>query len=124
MRIAGITLPEQKRIEVAMTYIYGIGRSRSKTVLEKANINLDTKVKDITEAQEGKIRELLQQYNIEGDLRRQTQVNVKRHIDIGSYRGTRHKKRLPVRGQRTKTNSRTNRGRKRMTIANKKVATK
>lgn len=124
MRISGITLPEQKRIEVALTYIFGIGRSRSRTILEKTGINMNTKVKEITEAQEGKIRDILRQYNLEGDLRRQIQLNVKRHVDVGSYRGTRHKKRLPVRGQRTKTNSRTIRGRKRQTIANKKIATK
>lgn len=124
MRVAGIILPDQKRIEIALTYIFGIGITRSRTILEKAGIDVDIKVKDITEAQEGKIRDLLQQYNLEGDLRRQIQLNVKRHMDIGSYRGTRHKKRLPVRGQRTKTNSRSGRGRKRQTVANKKVATK
>ena len=124
MRVAGIILPDQKRIEIALTYIFGIGVTRSRTILEKASIDVNTKVKDITEAQEGKIRDLLQQYNLEGDLRRQIQLNVKRHMDIGSYRGTRHKKRLPVRGQRTKTNSRSGRGRKRQTVANKKVATK
>ncbi len=124
MRVAGIILPDQKRIEIALTYIFGIGITRSRTILEKAGIDVNIKVKDITEAQEGKIRDLLQQYNLEGDLRRQIQLNVKRHMDIGSYRGTRHKKRLPVRGQRTKTNSRSGRGRKRQTVANKKVATK
>lgn len=124
MRVAGIILPDQKRIEIALTYIFGIGVARSRTILEKAGIDVNVKVRDITEAQEGKIRDLLQQYNIEGDLRRQIQVNIKRHVDIGSYRGTRHKKRLPVRGQRTKTNSRSGRGRKRQTVANKKVATK
>lgn len=122
-RIAGVNLPKEKRIEVALTAIYGIGRRISKKILEELKINLDTKVKDLTEAEVGKLREYIGKMATEGDLRRKVGMDVKRLQDIGSYRGFRHRKRLPVRGQRTKTNARTKKG-KRIAIANKKVATK
>ncbi len=110
-RIAGITLPSEKRIEIGLTYIYGIGRSRSNKILEKVKINKDKKVKDLTEEEINKIRKEIEKgEKIEGDLRKEVSENVKRLIDIGSYRGFRHKKNLPVRGQRTKTNARTRKG--------------
>lgn len=123
IRLAGVTLPENKRVEIALTYIYGVGPSRSKVVLEKSGIDPNTKVKDITEQQALQLRTFLAEYILEGELRRQIQLDIKRLQDIGCYRGMRHKKSLPVRGQRTKTNSRTRKG-KRKTIANKKKATK
>ena len=122
-RIAGINLPKDKRIEVALTAIHGIGRKLSSKLLEELKLNADTKVKDLTEAEVGKLREAIGKMATEGDLRRKVSMDVKRLQDIGSYRGFRHRKKLPVRGQRTKTNSRTKRG-KRLTIANKKIATK
>ena len=119
-RISGIDLPRDKRIEVALTYIYGIGPARAAEVLTKTGINPDTRVKDLTEEQEGQLREAIEHgYIIEGDLRRETAMNVKRLIEIGCYRGLRHRRGLPVHGQRTKTNARTRKGPKR-TIANKK----
>jgi len=119
-RIAGINLPKGKRIEVALTYIYGIGRNLSRQVLDKLKINLDTKVEDLTSAQEQKIREAISKLTVEGDLKRQVGGNVKRLQEIGTYRGFRHRRRLPVRGQRTKTNARTKRG-KRVTMGSGKI---
>ena len=119
-RISGIDLPRDKRIEVALTYIYGIGPSRASEVLAKTGINPDTRVKDLTEDQEAQLREAIEhQYIIEGDLRRETAMNIKRLSEIGCYRGVRHRRGLPVHGQRTKTNARTRKGPKK-TIANKK----
>ena len=119
-RISGIDLPRDKRIEVALTYIYGIGPARAAKVLEITQIDPDTRVKDLTEDQEAALREAIEQgYTIEGDLRRETAMNIKRLSEIGCYRGLRHRKGLPVHGQRTKTNARTRKGPKK-TIANKK----
>ena len=119
-RISGIDLPRDKRIEVALTYIYGIGPARAAAVLESTKINPDTRVKDLTEEQEAALRETIEgNYVIEGDLRRETAMNIKRLNEIGCYRGLRHRRGLPVRGQRTKTNARTRKGPKK-TIANKK----
>ena len=119
-RISGIDLPRDKRIEVALTYIYGIGPTRAKKVLEVTGINPDIRVKDLTEEQEGLLREAIEHhYTIEGDLRRETAMNIKRLSEIGCYRGLRHRRGLPVHGQRTKTNARTRKGPKK-TIANKK----
>ncbi|MDY5642882.1 MAG: 30S ribosomal protein S13 [Candidatus Faecousia sp.] len=119
-RISGIDLPRDKRIEVALTYIYGIGATRAKKVLETTGINPDTRVKDLTEEQESLLRDAIEHhYIIEGDLRRETAMNIKRLSEIGCYRGTRHRRGLPVHGQRTKTNARTRKGPKK-TIANKK----
>ena len=119
-RISGIDLPRDKRIEVALTYIYGIGPARAKKVLEVTEIDPDTRVKDLTEDQEAKLREAIEHhYTIEGDLRRETAMNIKRLSEIGCYRGLRHRRGLPVHGQRTKTNARTRKGPKK-TIANKK----
>ncbi len=122
-RIAGVNLPKEKRIEVGLTSIFGIGRSLSKKILNELNIDLNIKVKDLSDAEVGKLREAIGKLTLEGDLRRKVSMDIKRLQDIGSYRGFRHRKRLPVRGQRTKTNARTKRGKK-VTIANKKVATK
>ena len=119
-RISGIDLPRDKRIEVALTYIYGIGPARAAKVLEITEIDPDTRVKDLTEDQEAKLRETIEgNYTIEGDLRRETAMNIKRLSEIGCYRGLRHRRGLPVHGQRTKTNARTRKGPKR-TVANKK----
>ena len=119
-RISGIDLPRDKRIEVALTYIYGIGPARAAEVLEVTGINPDIRVKDLTEEQEGQLREAIEHgYIIEGDLRRETAMNIKRLSEIGCYRGLRHRRGLPVHGQRTKTNARTRKGPKK-TIANKK----
>ena len=119
-RISGIDLPRDKRIEVALTYIYGIGPARAAKVLETTGIDPDVRVKDLTEEQESKLREAIEHhYTIEGDLRRETAMNIKRLSEIGCYRGLRHRRGLPVRGQRTKTNARTRKGPKK-TIANKK----
>ena len=123
-RIAGIDLPREKRIEIGLTYIYGIGRKSANDILAAAGVDPDTRVKDLTEAQESALREVIDKhYTIEGDLRREVALNIKRLTEIGCYRGLRHKKGLPVRGQRTRTNARTRKG-KRKTIANKKQATK
>jgi small subunit ribosomal protein S13 len=119
-RIAGINLPKGKRIEVALTYIYGIGRQMSKKVLTKLKINLDTKVDDLSPSDEQKIRDELAKLTLEGDLRRLVTGNIKRLQEIGTYRGFRHRRRLPVRGQRTKTNARTKRG-KRVTMGSGKI---
>ena len=119
-RISGIDLPREKRIEVALTYIYGIGPARAAKVLEITQIDPDTRVKDLTEDQEALLRETIENnYTIEGDLRRETAMNIKRLSEIGCYRGLRHRRGLPVHGQRTKTNARTRKGPKK-TIANKK----
>ena len=110
-RIAGITLPSEKRIEVGLTYIFGIGRSRSNKILEEAKIDKEKKVKALSEDEVNKIRQIIEQREkIEGDLRKELSGNIKRLMDIGSYRGSRHKRRLPVRGQRTKTNARSRKG--------------
>ena len=119
-RISGIDLPRDKRIEVALTYIYGIGPARAAEVLAKTGIDADIRVKDLTEEQEAKLRDAIEHhYIIEGDLRRETAMNIKRLSEIGCYRGMRHRRGLPVHGQRTKTNARTRKGPKK-TIANKK----
>ena len=120
-RIAGVDLPREKRIEIGLTYIYGIGRSSADRILEKAGVNPDTRVRDITDEEGGKIRDAIEELQIpvEGDLRREIALNIKRLQEIGCYRGIRHRKGLPVRGQKTKTNARTRKGPKR-TVANKK----
>ncbi|NNE76643.1 MAG: 30S ribosomal protein S13 [Pricia sp.] len=122
-RIAGIDIPKQKRGVIALTYIFGIGKSRAKEILEKAKVSEDTKVSDWDDDEIGRIREAASSYTIEGELRSETQLNIKRLMDIGCYRGIRHRSGLPLRGQRTKNNSRTRKG-KRKTVANKKKATK
>ena len=118
-RIAGIDLPKDKRIEIGLTYIYGIGRKSAKDILAQTGINPDTRVKDLTDAEEQKLRDAIDAYTVEGDLRRQTALDITRLTEIGCYRGIRHRKGLPVRGQRSKTNARTRKGPKK-TIANKK----
>ena len=119
-RIAGIDLPREKRIEIGLTYIFGIGRKSAKDILAMAGVNPDTRVKDLTEDQEAALRDVIDKnYTIEGDLRREVALNIKRLTEIGCYRGLRHRRGLPVRGQRTKTNARTRKGPKK-TSANKK----
>jgi len=119
-RIAGVDLPREKRVEIALTYIFGIGRTTSKKVLEETGINPDTRVKALSEEEVSKLREVIDKtVKVEGDLRREIALNIKRLIEIGCYRGVRHRKGLPVRGQRTKTNARTRKGPRR-TVANKK----
>ena len=119
-RISGVDLPKDKRDEIGLTYIYGIGRKSAKDILEKAGINPDIRVKDLTDDQEAALRDVIDKdYTIEGDLRREVALNIKRLTEIGCYRGTRHRRGLPVRGQRSKTNARTRKGPKK-TIANKK----
>ena len=119
-RIAGIDLPREKRIEIGLTYIFGIGRKSAKDILAMAGVNPDIRVKDLTEDQEAALRDVIDKnYTIEGDLRREVALNIKRLTEIGCYRGIRHRRGLPVRGQRTKTNARTRKGPKK-TIANKK----
>ena len=122
-RVAGVDIPVNKRIVIALTYIYGIGSSTSHKILATLGISEDLRAKDLTEAEIVKIREELKQYVVEGDLRRDISMNIKRLMEIGCYRGIRHKRHLPVRGQRTKTNARTRRGVRR-TVAGKKVAAK
>ncbi|MBR1672280.1 MAG: 30S ribosomal protein S13 [Fretibacterium sp.] len=123
-RIAGVDLPRDKRIEIALTYIFGIGLPSAKKILAATGVNPDIRVKDLEEADVQKLRrEIEEHYRVEGDLRREVSMNIKRLIDIGCYRGLRHRLGLPVRGQRTKTNARTRKGPRR-TVANKKVATK
>jgi len=122
-RIAGVNLPKDKRVEVGLTAIYGIGRKLSIQILKDLKIDVNTKVKDLKETDQDKLREAVGKIMTEGDLRRKVQVDVKHLMDIGSYRGTRHKKGLPVRGQSTKKNARTRKGKKK-TVANKKIATK
>ena len=118
-RIAGIDLPKDKRVEIGLTYIYGIGRKSAKDILAQTGVNPDTRVKDLTDDEEQKLRDVIDEYVVEGDLRRQTALDIKRLGEIGCYRGLRHRKGLPVRGQRSKTNARTRKGPKK-TIANKK----
>ena len=123
-RISGVDLPREKRIEIALTYIFGIGLPSSQKILVKTGVNPDTRVKDLSEEEAQKLRrEIEDNYRVEGDLRREVTMNIKRLIDIGCYRGIRHKLGLPVRGQRTKTNARTRKGPRR-TVANKKMAGK
>lgn len=124
IRIVGVDLPQNKRGEVALTYIYGLGRSAANTILTKAEVDRDIKVKDWTDDQAARIREIIStEFKVEGDLRSEVQLNIKRLMDIGCYRGIRHRIGLPVRGQSTKNNARTRKGRKK-TVANKKKATK
>ncbi len=121
-RIAGVDLPPQKRSQIGLTYIYGIGKSRATSILGEASINVDTKIKDLTEDELTKIRAIIDsQGEVEGDLRKQVQLNIKRLMDISCYRGLRHRRGLPVRGQRTHTNARTRKGPRRMTVAKKKA---
>lgn len=121
-RIAGVDLPRDKRVEIALTYIYGVGLTLSKRIIEKTAINPDTRVRDLTEEEVSKIREAIDTgYKVEGDLRREESLNIKRLIEIGSYRGKRHRMGLPVRGQKTKTNARTRKGPKRAVGMKKKV---
>ena len=119
-RIAGVDLPREKRVEIGLTYIYGIGRASSVKILEKANVNPDTRVRDLTDEEVGRIRDAIDEtVTVEGDLRREIAMNIKRLQEIGCYRGIRHRKSLPCRGQKTKTNARTCKG-PRKTVANKK----
>jgi len=119
-RIAGVDLPRDKRVEIALTYIFGIGKTTSQKILAQTGVNPDTRVRDLTEDEVGRIREMIDKnYKVEGDLRREIALNIKRLIEIGCYRGIRHRRGLPVRGQRTKTNARTRKG-PRKTVANKK----
>ena len=119
-RIAGVDLPNDKRVEIGLTYIFGIGRTTSNKILAKTGVNPDTRMKNLTEDEVAKLREIIEkELKVEGDLRRDTALDIKRLIEIGSYRGVRHRKGLPVRGQRSKTNARTRKGPKR-TVANKK----
>jgi small subunit ribosomal protein S13 len=120
-RIAGVDIPREKRVEVALTYIYGVGLSSSQKILKQTSINPDTRVRDLTEDQVNRLREVIDRtYKVEGDLRREVALNIKRLIEIGSYRGMRHRRNLPVRGQRTKTNARQRRGPKKTVGARKK----
>jgi len=122
-RLSGVDLPRSKRVEIGLTYLYGIGLKTSQTILAKASISPDTRVKDLSEDEIVKLRSLIAEYVVEGDLRRLVNQNIKRLIDTGTYRGMRHRKKLPVRGQRTHTNARTKKG-KRIAIAGKKKVTK
>jgi small subunit ribosomal protein S13 len=124
-RIAGVDLPRDKRVEIGLTYIYGIGLSRSKEILKETGVNPDTRVKDLSDAEVAALRSLVQsQYQVEGDLRRWEAMNIKRLMDIGTYRGRRHRMGLPVRGQRTRTNARTRRGARRTVAGRKKASAK
>lgn len=124
-RILGVDIPKEKRIEISLTYLYGIGRNLSNKILKEANINPDTRAKDLTDEEVARITSVIQKgYRVEGDLRRELSQNIKRLMDIGSYRGLRHRRGLPVRGQRTRTNARTRKGPRRMAIALKKKETK
>jgi small subunit ribosomal protein S13 len=124
-RIAGIDVPREKRVEVALTYIYGIGLPTSQKILVQANVNPDTRVRDLTEEQVNRLREIVdRRYKVEGDLRREIAMNIRRLIEIGSYRGLRHRRNLPVRGQRTKTNARQRRGPKKTVGVRRKATTK
>jgi small subunit ribosomal protein S13 len=121
-RIAGVDIPREKRVEIALTYIYGVGRATAVKILKQADINPDTRVKDLAEQEVSRIREILEgNYVVEGDLRRELSMNIKRLMDIGAYRGLRHRRGLPVRGQRTRTNSRTRKGPRRTVGARKKA---
>jgi small subunit ribosomal protein S13 len=121
-RIAGVDLPREKRVEIGLTYIYGIGRTKSNEILKASGVNPDTRVKDLTEDEVIKIREIIDKngYKVEGDLRRETALNIKRLMEIGCYRGLRHRKNLPCRGQRTKTNARTRKGPRKLVSKSKK----
>lgn len=124
-RIAGVDLPRRKRIEIGLTYIYGIGRSGSQNILQKLNINPDTKTDDLTEEQVNNIRKMIDgEYKVEGELRTQISMNIKRLMDLGCYRGLRHRKGLPVNGQRTKTNARTRKGPRKAAVKKKSAAKK
>ena len=120
-RIAGVDLPKAKRMEVALTYIFGIGRSGARKVLREAGVNFDIKTDELSEEDLGKLRRVIDSLKVEGDLRREVALNIKRYVDLGAYRGVRHRRNLPVRGQRTHTNARTRKG-PRKTIAGKKQA--
>ena len=119
-RIAGVDIPRNKRVEISLTYIFGIGRSTAIKILEKASISKDIKVKDLSEEEVGKIRTIVDEYKIEGELRKEIRLNIKRLMDIKSYRGLRHRNGLPVRGQKTKTNARTRKGPVKAAVAKKK----
>jgi small subunit ribosomal protein S13 len=121
-RIAGVNIPTNKRVEIGLTYVYGVGRSTAQKILDGADINPDTHVKDLTEDEVVKLREAVDSLNVEGDLRRERSQNVKRLTEIGSYRGLRHRRGLPVRGQRTKTNARGRKGPRRMSVTGKRKA--
>jgi small subunit ribosomal protein S13 len=124
-RIAGVDIPRNKRLEIAITYIYGIGRSNGIEVIRRANVRPETRVRDLTEEEVGRLREIVErEYRVEGDLRREVQMNIKRLMDIGCYRGLRHRRGMPVHGQRTRTNARTRRGRKGQAIGIKKKIAK
>ena len=124
-RIAGVDLPLNKRVKIGLTYIFGIGRSTSNSILTTADVNANTRVKDLSEEEVSRIRKVIQEnHKVEGDLRKETSMDIKRLMDIGSYRGQRHRRNLPVRGQRTHTNARTRKGPRKQTIAGKKKATK
>ncbi len=118
-RIAGVDIPREKRVVISLTYIFGIGRSTAQKILAEAGVSEDTRVRDLTEDELNKIRDIVDRYKVEGDLRREVSLNIKRLIEIGSYRGLRHRRGLPVRGQNTKNNARTRKGPRR-TVANKK----
>ena len=123
-RIAGVDLPPKKRAEIGLTYIYGVGRTRSKSLLYRAGIDANKKVGDMTEEEVNNVRQLLEEEGaVEGDLRKEVSLNIRRHIEMGSYRGLRHRRGLPTRGQRTHTNARTRKGPRKGTVANKKKAT-
>ena len=123
-RISGVNIPLNKRVEIGLTYIYGVGQSTSQQLLEQAKIDRDTYVRDLTEDEISKLRDLIDDLTVEGDLRRERSQNIKRLMEIGCYRGIRHRRGLPVRGQKTKTNARTRKGPKRMQVAGKKKAGK
>jgi len=124
-RIAGVDVPNDKQVEIGLTYIYGIGRSRSKDILAMTNVDPTTRCRDLTEGEVARLREVIErQYMVEGDLRREVAMNIKRLQDIGSYRGLRHRRSLPVRGQRTRTNARTRRGSRRTVAGRKRAAAK
>ena len=123
-RIKGVDIPNDKRIEISLTYIYGIGRNLSKTILNNANVDLNKKAKDLTEDELSRIRKEIENHLVEGDLRREVNMNIKTKMEINSYQGTRHKKGLPVRGQRTSRNARTRKGKVKKVIANKKKVSK
>jgi len=123
-RLAGVDIPREKRVEVALTYIYGIGLPTSQKILAQTNINPDTRVRDLTEEQVNRLRELIdRRYKVEGDLRREVQLSIKRLVDLGCYRGQRHRKGLPVRGQRTRTNARTRKGPRKAAVKLMKAVT-
>ncbi|MBA2176952.1 30S ribosomal protein S13 [Halobacillus locisalis] len=118
-RIAGVDIPRDKRVIISLTYVYGIGKSLAANIIEESGVDGNTRVRDLTEDELGKIRKVVEEFNVEGDLRRENSLNIKRLIEIGSYRGIRHRRGLPLRGQRTKNNSRTRKGPRR-TVANKR----